>query len=186
MSRIMIVDDEVGVLNALRRLLTRAPCAYGRLAYSLEVETFESPLTALDRAREAAFDLVLSDYHMPRMDGVEFLRQIEQIQPDAARMILSGCNDINVINQSILGANIYGMVPKPWNDYFLMSMIAQALNNRDLLLENRELAAKTPDTRASTAPGAPATPVAAIEWGPDGSMVLKDETSGTAQNKPLS
>lgn len=142
MSRIMIVDDEVGILNALRRLMLRAPCRYGRLVYELEIETFDSPDAALDRARAANFDMVLSDYHMPAMDGVAFLGQIEQIQPDAARMILTGCDDIDLINNSMLGANIFGVLPKPWNDSLLMSMIAQALNHRDLLLENRALAAR--------------------------------------------
>ena len=79
---------------------------------------------------------------MPRMDGVDFLKQIEELQPDAVRMLLSGSCDINVINQTVHRANIYGMVPKPWNDEFLMSMVAQALNHRDLLLEKRELAGK--------------------------------------------
>lgn len=178
MSRVMIVDDEPGVLNALRRLMLRAPCRYGRLSYALEVEIFESPVAALDRARAAHFELVLSDYHMPRMNGVEFLRQIEEIQPDAARMILSGCNDINVVNQSIHGANIYGMLPKPWNDYFLMSMIAQALNHRDLLLENRALAGKVAAACEQAASAILVEPVESVEWGPDGSMVLRDEQPG--------
>lgn len=180
MSRILIVDDEEGILKALRRLLLRAPCSYGRLVYTLEVETFDSPLAALERARVAEFDLILSDYHMPRMNGVEFLAQIEQIQPDAARMILSGCSDINTINQTIHRANIYGMLPKPWNDYFLMSMIAQALNHRDLLLENRELARKAKVAREEAAPAIPAAPV---EWAADGSMVDKDTTADVAESK---
>ena len=180
MRRIMIVDDEQGVLNALRRLLSRAPCGYGRLVYELEVETFDSPLAALDRARVAPFDLVLSDYHMPRMNGVEFLRQIQEIQPDAARMVLSGCNDINLINRSIHGADIFGMLPKPWSDYFLMSMIAQALNHRDLLLENRALAGKVTGPRADAGP---TIPVAPVRWGPDGSMVFEDEAPCTGPDK---
>jgi DNA-binding NtrC family response regulator len=142
MSRIMIVDDEEGILNSLRRLMLRAPCRYGCLVYELEIETFVSPDEALDRAKVVPFDMVLSDYHMPSLNGVDFLAQIERIQPDAARMILTGYDDIELINNSILGANIFGMLPKPWNDSLLMSVIAQALNHRDLLIENRALAGK--------------------------------------------
>lgn len=181
MRRIMIVDDEPGILNALRRLLLRAPCGYGQLQYKLEVETFDTPHAALDRARVAAFDLVMSDYHMPRMDGVQFLAQIEALQPDAIRMILSGCSDINVLNQSIHSARIYGMLPKPWNDYFLMSMIAQALNHRDLLLENRQLARKAQVALDNAAPAAPAP---AVRWAPDGSLVFDEPTSAAAPAKP--
>lgn len=185
MSRVMIVDDEEGVLKALRRLLLRAPCCYGRLVYTLEVETFDSPLAALERAGTTKFDLVLADYQMPRMNGVEFLEQIETLQPDAARMIISGCSDINVINQTIHRANIYGMLPKPWNDYFLMSMIAQALNHRDLLLENRELAHKARVQRPETEPPPPPH-IAAVEWASDGSMVFKDAQAdpGEAKQRP--
>lgn len=154
MSRIMIVDDEEGILNALRRLMHRSPCTYGRLEYHLEVETFDSPMAALERARLAAFDLVLADYHMPLMDGVHFLAEFEQIQPDAARMILTGCNDIIVLNETIHRANVYGMLPKPWNDFFLMSMIAQALNHRDLMLENRDLERQNSAATHPTAKGA--------------------------------
>lgn len=181
MSRIMIVDDEEGILKALRRLLLRAPCSYGRLVYTLEVETFDTPAAALERARVADFDLVLSDYHMPRMNGVEFLAQVEKMQPDAVRMILSGCSDINVLNQTIHRANIYGMLPKPWNDYFLMSMIAQALNHRELLLENRELARKA---QVAQEVAAPATPPAPVEWAADGSMVFKEAADAAETKSP--
>lgn len=178
MSRIMIVDDEVGVLKALNRLLRRAPCTYGCLTYALEVETFDSPNSALERARVMSFDLVLADYHMPRMDGVEFLAQIEHILPDATRMILSGCSDINVLNERIHRANIYGMLPKPWNDYFLMSMIAQALNHRELKLENRDLARKAKAARESSVS---ADPTSKAQWAADGSLVFSepdDDASG--------
>jgi len=57
MSRIMIVDDEVGVLNALRRLLLSVPCSYGCLTYTLEVETFNEPAAALGQAKAESFDL---------------------------------------------------------------------------------------------------------------------------------
>ena len=95
MSHIMIVDDETSILQALRRLLRVAPCAYGNSNFDLEVEIFDSPLAALERARHHPFDLFLTDYRMPGMDGVAFLKAVKDIQPDAARLILSGYADLN-------------------------------------------------------------------------------------------
>lgn len=174
MSRIMIVDDEQGVLNALRRLLLMVPCTYGRLTYKLEVETFTSPVAALERARQQAFDLFLSDYRMPEMNGVQFLGQINQMQPDAARLIISGYSDLNAFADAVNGADIYRFLSKPWNDYVLVSAIAQALNLRDLTLENRQLAAQA--SVAPPEPPASAAPAAKARWGPDGSAII-DETA---------
>ncbi|OHC63097.1 MAG: response regulator receiver protein [Rhodocyclales bacterium GWA2_65_20] len=176
MSRIMIVDDEQGVLNALRRLLLMVPCTYGRLSYKLEVETFTSAAAALERARAQTFDLFLSDYRMPEMNGVEFLGQINRVQPDAARLIISGYSDLNAFADAVNGADIFRFLSKPWNDYVLVSAIAQALNYRDLMLENRQLAEQARvDSAAPAAAPATAQPpatTAKVRWGPDGSAIV--------------
>ena len=176
MSRIMIVDDEVGVLNALRRLLLLVPCTYGRLTYKLEVETFTSAQAALERARGQAFDLFLSDYRMPEMDGVQFLQQVGKIQPDAVRLIISGYADLNAFADAINGADIFRFLSKPWNDYVLVSAIAQALNYRELMLENRQLAEKLKleNTALPVAESAARETerAATVRWGPDGSAII--------------
>jgi CheY-like chemotaxis protein len=137
MNRILIVDDEPAVVAALQRLLKTHPCRYGKLDYRLEVETFNSPQQALDRAREASFDLVLSDYHMPGMNGIEFLGAFRQLQPDAVRIVLSGLADIDEITPALLDIDTRRFLPKPWNDSFLMACIAEALTLRELELERR-------------------------------------------------
>lgn len=174
MSRIMIVDDEPGVLSALRRLLKLVPCAYGRSAYQLEVETFTSPLAALERARTADFDVFLADYRMPEMDGVQFLHAVMALQPDAARLIFSGYADLNAFADAVDGAHIYRFLSKPWNDYLLVSAIAEALNYRDLVLENRQLAGQAGGARPSAATAAAAVPAAKVRWGEDGSAIVEE------------
>lgn len=183
MSRIMIVDDEASILKALQRLLRMAPCDFGNKRFTLEVEAFASPLAAIEHARHEPFDLVISDYRMPEMDGVEFLKHIKEIQPDAARLILSGYADLNALLRAVNEVGIDRFIAKPWNDYELMSAIAQSLAHRDLLLENRELANLVRlDMGDMTAEEVEAERLEAMEpgithvnWGPDGSVLLEPE-----------
>ncbi|HTZ00007.1 MAG TPA: response regulator [Rhodocyclaceae bacterium] len=185
MSRIMLVDDEENILKALRRLLTITPCTYHGVTYKLQIEIFSSPEAALERAREAAFDLFVVDYRMPKMDGVAFLKAVRELQPDAARMILSGYADLNALVGAINEAKIYRFIAKPWNDYELVSAIAEALAYRELLAEREELADKarlaqgklTPEEAEARRLEKLEPGITKVNWGPDGSVILDEEFS---------
>jgi DNA-binding NtrC family response regulator len=140
MSRILIVDDEESILKALKRVLSLTPCTVGEKTYKLSVDVFSSPLAALEKASGTAYDLVLSDYRMPDMDGVQFLKFVRALQPNAVRMILSGYADLNGLISAINEVGITRFMSKPWNDYELVSAIGQALALRDLSMENQRLA----------------------------------------------
>lgn len=142
MSRIIIVDDEELLLSSLKRLLHSTPCTYGSQKYALEVETFTSPIDALARIREKGVDVVIADYRMPEMNGADFLIQVRALQPDAELILLSGHADVDGIGRAYSEAQIFRFIGKPWNDYILVSTLAEALNYRDLLLENRKLSGK--------------------------------------------
>jgi len=183
MSRIMLVDDEESILKALQRLLRVAPCTYGNQTFSLEVDAFSSPETALKSARHEDYDLIISDYRMPVMDGIEFLTAVKAIQPDAARLILSGYADLNALLRAVNEVGVERFIAKPWNDYELLSAIAQALAHRELLLENRNLANlvrlemgdTTPEKLEAERLEAIEPGITEVRWGPDGSVLLDPE-----------
>ncbi len=136
--RLLLVDDEPNILNSLRRALNSMPPAlFGGKPI---VETFEDPRLALLRASECAFDLVLSDYRMPHLNGVAFLSEFKKIQPAACRLILSGFADLNALVAAINDVQIFRFIAKPWDDYDLGASIAQALEHRRLQQENVRLA----------------------------------------------
>ena len=182
MSRVLIVDDDEFILKALRRLLSMTPCTAGEESYKLTVECFSSPEDALEKARHTAYDLVLSDYRMPVMNGVQFLKAFREIQPDAARLILSGYADLNGLIGAINEAGISRFISKPWNDYELVSTLGQVLALRELTLENQRLADQTRLTIGTISaeeierkrleaaePG-----ITQVNWGPDGSVLLDE------------
>ncbi len=134
--RVLVVDDELNIVSAVRRELSTPPL--GRYRY--EVEGFSDPAQALERARNQSFDVVISDYRMPGMSGLEFLKALAAIQPECARLVLSGQTDMDGLVKMVNETHIYRFIPKPWHDYFLKSSVAQALEFSLALQENRRLA----------------------------------------------
>lgn len=140
MYRILLVDDEQNVLNALRR----------ELEDEYDIETFSNPAMALQRCHETRFDLVIADYQMPEMSGIQFLKQFGKLQPDATRIILSGHADTGVLLNAINETHIYRFIDKPWGQAELAVTLAQALAYRKVLLENRRLTGSSPAKRNLT------------------------------------
>jgi YesN/AraC family two-component response regulator len=180
MSRILIVDDEENILRALRRVLAITPCVAGDKTYHLTVDLCLTPEAALVKAGEHAYDLILSDFRMPGMDGVELLKAIRKIQPDAARVILSGYADLNGLVAAINEAQIARFIAKPWSDYDLMATIGQVLAIRELQLENSRIADETRVARGQMDPEelerkrleAEEPGITQVTWGEDGSVIL--------------
>jgi two-component system, probable response regulator PhcQ len=137
MPRILLVDDEPNILSSLRRCIAAMPWAAGGVA---QIESFDSPLAALRWAEDHAVDLVVSDYRMPDLDGVGFLEKLLALQPDVARIILSGYADMSAVIGAINRVQIFRFVSKPWEDVELSTAMQQALEHRRLLLDNAWLA----------------------------------------------
>lgn len=139
MYRVLLVDDEPNILSAVRRTLqlAQAEDVGGR---KLSIEAIDRPEAALERAREQAFDLVISDFRMPGMNGVQLLREVAAVQPNVARIILSAHTDLEALVGAINEVGIFRFLSKPWHDYELKNAVAQALQHRELLRENQRLA----------------------------------------------
>ncbi len=181
MWRILVVDDEENILSAIRRGLKQS--GRDESLPPLQVEAFTSPQAALARSREGvAYDLVLSDYRMPEMSGIEFLRSFRELQPDAVRIILSGYADLDAVIHAINEVEIYRFLSKPWNDHELQQTIRQAIEHRNLLLENRRLAdlvrvqqGKLTRQQLELRRLEEETPgITRVRWGPDGEVLLEE------------
>jgi DNA-binding NtrC family response regulator len=133
---VLVIDDEQGIVNAIRRELSTPPL--GRYRYA--VEGFTDPTAALERAKEKEFEVVITDFRMPQMDGLEFLKQLHAIQPDCMRLVLSGQTDMGALVEMINQTHIYRFIPKPWSGYFLKSSVMQAIDFRSTEINNRRMA----------------------------------------------
>ena len=83
-GKALVVDDEPAVARAVSRMLQRRGYA---------CEAVHTPGAAIKLVQEQHFDLVVSDLSMPERNGLEFLAEVTQIQPEAATVILTGYAD---------------------------------------------------------------------------------------------
>src|SRR5690349_9526777 len=128
MARIMLVDDDRNVLRALGRTIHFMPVA--SLRGEAIVESFEKPALALARAAEVGFDLVIADYLMPSMNGVTFMRQFMEVQPDTPRIMLSGYAGILEAMDAIKDIEPIELLAKPWEFQSLKQTVSCLLQNR--------------------------------------------------------
>ncbi|CAD5374362.1 Response regulator receiver domain-containing protein [Rubrivivax sp. A210] len=192
MSRVLLVDDEPGVLRALRRVLSLVPCRFDGIDFQLQVDMAESPERALELVHSRAYDLVLSDYRMPGMDGVALLKAVREIQPDAARMILSGYADLNGVLAAINEAQIVRFLCKPWSDYELVAAMGQALAYRAVLLDNRRMAdllrlqshKLTPQDYERRRLEEAEPGITQVRWAEDGSVLLDEDLARQLEDRP--
>jgi len=130
---ILIVDDEPNVLNAFQRVLRREP-------YTLmTAQGGEEGLTLLE-AREVS--LVISDFNMPGMNGLDFLKTVKQLYPHILAIMLTGQAEIRIAVQAINEAGVYKFIQKPWDDDDLKVTILRALESMDLATERDQLIQK--------------------------------------------
>jgi CheY-like chemotaxis protein len=123
----MLVDDECFMLSALQRLLRAFPCRHEETTYPIELITFNTPLAALDAARHKKFDLVITDYRMPDMNGIDFLTALRQIQPAMKRILLTSAILPAVVETPPVDAGIDRYLAKPCHETALLGTIAELL-----------------------------------------------------------
>ncbi len=122
---IAIVDDEDMVLTSLRSFLL--------LETDYEVETWRSPREALKLLAGKNLDLIISDYLMPEMNGIEFLLEVKKIHPFATRILLTGYADKENAIKAINEVGLYQYVEKPWDNNDLKLTIQNGLERRFLM-----------------------------------------------------
>ncbi|MCD6161936.1 MAG: response regulator [candidate division Zixibacteria bacterium] len=127
---LLLVDDEPNVLKSLKRLL---------IDTDYKIFTADSGEKGLEVFDKKQIHVVISDYRMPEMNGVEFLSKVKEKSPETIRIILSGYADAVAIVDAINEGEIYKFITKPWNDHEFLTTIMRTFEQYDLQHENDRL-----------------------------------------------
>jgi len=133
-DRILFVDDEPNVLAAYERGLRK----------EFELDTASGGKEGLNAiATKGPYAVVVSDYQMPDMDGVEFLARVSECAPDSVRVMLTGHADLTVTIASVNKGNIFRFLTKPAKRDELVHALKASLRQHKLIVAERELTEKT-------------------------------------------
>jgi type II secretory ATPase GspE/PulE/Tfp pilus assembly ATPase PilB-like protein/FixJ family two-component response regulator/RNA polymerase subunit RPABC4/transcription elongation factor Spt4 len=132
--RILFVDDEPNVLKSMLRIFRQEN--YGLL-------TAGSAQEALSKLSQNQVQVVISDHRMPEMNGTDLLREIKKRYPAIIRIMLTGYADVDAVMGAVNDGAVYKFITKPWNDDDLRLTVSLALEQYDLIQENKTLKRKT-------------------------------------------
>lgn len=125
---ILVVEDNDGVRNAIFYLLRKSGFA---------VEAVDNGLAALARLQQQYFDLVISDYKMKKMDGIQLLGEIKKNWPATEVIIITAFGTISRGVEAIkLGAFDY--ITKPFDNQELLRIVKRFVEKREAGTQARE------------------------------------------------
>ncbi|WP_119066018.1 hybrid sensor histidine kinase/response regulator [Aggregatilinea lenta] len=128
-GHLLIIDDEEEILKALNRQFRRQ--------YTVHVA--HSADEGYRLMAELPVDVIISDQRMPGMTGAEFFKKVKGEFPDAIRLLLTGYADIEAVIAAINDGNVFRYITKPWDPVELETIVAQAFERYDLIVQNRAL-----------------------------------------------
>ncbi|MGP9833598.1 response regulator [Marinobacter sp. NSM] len=138
--KVVCLDDDNSVLKALSRLLR---------SHQIDCNSFTNPTKCLCFLRHNTVDVIISDYRMPEINGVDFLLLARIIAPSTPRIILSAFTDPDGLIRAINSAGVFRYLTKPWDDKVIMSVIHNAAKLHNSYLDLKSLIADDSNSKDS-------------------------------------
>lgn len=134
---VLVVDDEPIILKALDKFLSR---------FHYKIFMASHAVDALKILRDTQVGVVITDYQMPMLSGLEFLQQVKKIQPLATRILITAIQDYDTVIQAINDGEIFRFISKPWKGEELIATVHNAAQKFDLSWKNHQLQRATQET----------------------------------------
>jgi len=127
MALILVVDDDALICQALSKVLEME--GHTVLAHT-------DPRKALE---EKDFSVIITDFMMPHVNGIELLQEVRSKHPKAVRLLLTAAADFKVAVDAVNRGEVFRLVSKPWSLSELQGVIRQAVEHYHLVEDNRRL-----------------------------------------------
>jgi len=126
MPSLLVIEDK----DSMREMLSKTLEADG-----YEVETAKDGERGVERAKEKKYDVVLTDLKLPRMDGIEVLTTLKELDNDVAVILMTAYGTIEKAVEA-MREGAFDFLTKPFDTDHLSVLIKRAMENRRLVAEN--------------------------------------------------
>ena len=129
---ILVVDDEQDNLDAFRFNFRKV----------FDIVSAGSGPEALEVLKQKDVAVIITDQRMPKMTGLELLREAKELRPDAVGIILTAFTDVDVLIEAITLGQVYRYITKPWDAKEVRGVLQYAIERFHLQRENSRMAAQ--------------------------------------------
>jgi diguanylate cyclase (GGDEF)-like protein len=117
LKRLLFVDDDIHVGRSFARMMRR---------YDIAVDVVDSGSLALEMVKQHYYSVVVTDLHMPGMDGLTLIKTIQADHPTLTYVVVTGLPDLDLQSDRSYDHSIVSIVPKPWNEAELVAILRRA------------------------------------------------------------
>lgn len=128
--KVLVLDDDKLVTSSLKSLFV--------LEGFSDVVYFNDVLDALSYLKENQRDVIISDFMMPKMNGIEFLSEAKKLYPNSSTILLTGYADKENAIKAINEVGLYKYIEKPWDNDDLIVNIKNAFERSQLIITLEE------------------------------------------------
>lgn len=119
--RILLVDDDADILNAIGAYVERA-------IPNVKVLTAPGGPQALELLRHEDVDVILTDFRMPGMDGLQFLEEARKLAPNVPRLMLTAYADVSLATRAVNDEAVSKFLTKPIDPPVLVAALREVID----------------------------------------------------------
>ena len=117
--KILLVDDDEWIRDSLSLFFEAEGC---------NLLAFETAEEAIEAVKQQSYDIVISDYKLPGMDGLEFLRRVKEKQPNAFEILITAYANRGICEEAKM-VGVRDIIPKPFTSEDVETSLARVIEN---------------------------------------------------------